>query len=60
MHLALGLSLLYCNRITHRQELGGAVDYIILPQLKQLAKSDVNAHIRKTAKKAVSQLKVED
>ncbi len=51
-----GIRLLGIISKTHQQELGGAVNYIILPQLKQLAKSDVNAHIRKAARKAVSHI----
>jgi len=41
----------------HRQDLGGAVEYIILPKLEKLATSDPHPRVRQYASEAVSQLR---
>ena len=41
----------------HRHELGGAVEYIILPKLEQMATSDPNPVVQRRAREAVSKLR---
>jgi hypothetical protein len=41
----------------HRQDLGGAVEYILLPKLEKLATSDPEPRVRQYASEAVSQLR---
>lgn len=41
----------------HRQDLGGVVEYILLPELEELATSDPVPRVRKYASEAVSQLR---
>lgn len=41
----------------HRQDLGGVVEYILLPKLEELATSDPVPRVRKYASEAVSQLR---
>lgn len=41
----------------HRQDLGGVVEYILLPKLEKLATSDPVPRVRKYASEAVSQLR---
>ena len=41
----------------HQQDLGGAVEYILLPKLEKLATSDPVPRVRKYASEAVSQLR---
>ena len=42
---------------THRHELGGAVEYIILPKLEQMATSDPSEVVQKNARKAIARLR---
>ena len=42
---------------THRQELGGAVEYIILPKLEQMATADPSLVVQRRAREAVARLR---
>ena len=41
----------------HQHELGGAVEYIILPKLEKLATSDSNPLVRQYASEAIAKLR---
>ena len=51
------LGLLSIIGSEYREELGGAVEYIILPKLEKLATSDPIPRVRQYASEAVSKLR---
>jgi hypothetical protein len=52
-----GAKLLGIIGSEHRQELGGAVEHIILPKLEQIATSDPDGDVRRVASEAIARLR---